>query len=221
MSGIGDFFDEFSLMNSCLFFAVHQNLSKSCNRKLASKFFHEFYWLFFQCFCCQTSTPKGNKKTASYKCFHKRSSFIYIHIFRCLLFRLFIYLWTPRSLTLLTLEIIVFSIWNSTGEILPMLIPYKDDRMTLNFTLWTVAVSNFSLAQPVTLLKKELWHRCFPANFKKFLRTPFLQNTSGGCYRKAFTETSHRRVLKSSCPKKFHKISCSNVAESFFDKMTG
>ena len=30
-----------------------------------------------------------------------------------------------------------------------------------------------------TLLKKRLWHRCFPANFTKFPRTPFLQNTSG------------------------------------------
>ena len=24
----------------------------------------------------------------------------------------------------------------------------------------------------------QLWHRCFPVNFVKFLRTPFLQNTS-------------------------------------------
>ena len=31
---------------------------------------------------------------------------------------------------------------------------------------------------PATLLKKKLWHRCFPVNFAKFLRTPFLQNTS-------------------------------------------
>ena len=30
-----------------------------------------------------------------------------------------------------------------------------------------------------TLLKKRLWHRCFPVNFAKFLRTQFLQNTSG------------------------------------------
>ena len=29
------------------------------------------------------------------------------------------------------------------------------------------------------LLKKRLWHRCFPVNFAKFPRTPFLQNTSG------------------------------------------
>ena len=32
---------------------------------------------------------------------------------------------------------------------------------------------------PATLLKKRLWHRCFPLNFTKFLRTPFLQNISG------------------------------------------
>ena len=36
--------------------------------------------------------------------------------------------------------------------------------------------------RPATLLKKRLWHRCFPVNFAKFLRTPFLQNTSGGCF---------------------------------------
>ena len=33
--------------------------------------------------------------------------------------------------------------------------------------------------RPTVLLKKRLWHRCFPVNFAKFLRTPFLQNTSG------------------------------------------
>ena len=27
--------------------------------------------------------------------------------------------------------------------------------------------------RPATLLKKILWHRCFPVNFVKFLRTPF------------------------------------------------
>ena len=27
---------------------------------------------------------------------------------------------------------------------------------------------------PATLLKKRLWHRCFPVNYVKFLRTPFL-----------------------------------------------
>ena len=29
------------------------------------------------------------------------------------------------------------------------------------------------LMEPATLLKKRLWHWCFPVNFVKFLRTPF------------------------------------------------
>ena len=34
--------------------------------------------------------------------------------------------------------------------------------------------------RPATLLKKGLWHMCFPVNFAKFLRTTsFLQNSSG------------------------------------------
>ena len=33
--------------------------------------------------------------------------------------------------------------------------------------------------KPATLLEKRLWHRCFPVNFDKFLKTPFLQKSSG------------------------------------------
>ena len=29
--------------------------------------------------------------------------------------------------------------------------------------------------RPATLLKKKLWHRCFPVNFSKFLRTSFVR----------------------------------------------
>ena len=36
-----------------------------------------------------------------------------------------------------------------------------------------------TMKRTATLLKKRLWYRCFPVNFAKFLRTPFLQNTSG------------------------------------------
>ena len=32
---------------------------------------------------------------------------------------------------------------------------------------------------PATLLKRRLWHGCFPVDFVKYPRTPFLQNTSG------------------------------------------
>ena len=38
------------------------------------------------------------------------------------------------------------------------------------------------IAGLATLSKKRLWYRCFPVNFVKFLSTPFLQNTSGGCF---------------------------------------
>ena len=31
-----------------------------------------------------------------------------------------------------------------------------------------------------------LWHRCFPVNFEKFLRTPFSQNTSGRLLLRSF-----------------------------------
>ena len=40
-------------------------------------------------------------------------------------------------------------------------------------------VTGFRVA---TILKKRLWHRCFPVNFTKFLRTPFLHSISGGCF---------------------------------------
>ena len=30
-----------------------------------------------------------------------------------------------------------------------------------------------------TFSPPHLWHKCFPVNFEKFVRTPFLQNTSG------------------------------------------
>ena len=33
--------------------------------------------------------------------------------------------------------------------------------------------------RPAALLKRRLWHRCFPVSFAKILRTPFLQNASG------------------------------------------
>ena len=34
-----------------------------------------------------------------------------------------------------------------------------------------------SVRKGAILLKKRLWHRCFPVNFVKFLRTPFSQNS--------------------------------------------
>ena len=45
--------------------------------------------------------------------------------------------------------------------------------------LLILLIVNHAGLRPVNLLKKRLWHRCFPVNFVKYLRTPFLQNTSG------------------------------------------
>ena len=36
--------------------------------------------------------------------------------------------------------------------------------------------------RPPTLLKKRPWHRWFPVNFAKFLRTPFLKSILGGYF---------------------------------------
>ena len=52
----------------------------------------------------------------------------------------------------------------------------------------------------VTLLKNRLWHRCFPVNFAKFLRTPFSQNNSGrlllsGVSEPAVCRSSTKQVL--------------------------
>ena len=45
-----------------------------------------------------------------------------------------------------------------------------------NFTKFT---AKDLCLRPATLLKKRLWHRCFPVNFVKFLRTPvFIEHLS-------------------------------------------
>ena len=38
---------------------------------------------------------------------------------------------------------------------------------------WYLYKQSSRVVRPAALLKKRLWHRCFPANFVKFLRTPF------------------------------------------------
>ena len=49
----------------------------------------------------------------------------------------------------------------------------KRDTNTDAF-LWTLRIF-----QACNFIKKRLQHNCFPVNIAKFLRTPFLQNTSG------------------------------------------
>ena len=53
--------------------------------------------------------------------------------------------------------------------------------------------------RPATLLKTRLWYWCFHGNFAKFLRIPFLQNTSG---RKPLSSDNFLKRL-SVLPEKF------------------
>ena len=48
---------------------------------------------------------------------------------------------------------------------------YMEKGVLRNFT-------KFKGKQACDFIKKRLWHRYFPVNFAKFLRTSFLQNTS-------------------------------------------
>ena len=59
---------------------------------------------------------------------------------------------------------------------------------------------NKATGQPATLLKKRLWHKCFPVNFAKFLRTPFLQNTSGRLLlNKGFFKIASNKSVRTAC----------------------
>ena len=40
----------------------------------------------------------------------------------------------------------------------------------------------FLIKLQATILKKRPWHRCFPVNFSKYLRTPFYRTTLGDCF---------------------------------------
>ena len=48
-----------------------------------------------------------------------------------------------------------------------------------SFTKFTGKHTQFTDLRPASLFKKRLWHRFFPVNLAKFLRTLFLHNTSG------------------------------------------
>ena len=50
--------------------------------------------------------------------------------------------------------------------------------------------------RPETLLKKRPWHRCFPVNFVEFQRSPFLQNTFGGCFLTLKRTTKFPKISK-------------------------
>ena len=58
----------------------------------------------------------------------------------------------------------------------------KFARFTKNHLCRSIFFNKVVGLQPATLLKKRLRHKCFRANLAKFSRTPFLQNTTDGCF---------------------------------------
>ena len=55
----------------------------------------------------------------------------------------------------------------------------RQGYMVIPFSFFLLHAWTYNNLRPATLLKKRLWNRCFPMNFVKFLRTFFLQNSSG------------------------------------------
>ena len=58
-------------------------------------------------------------------------------------------------------------------------VPRNFTKLTVKHLCQSLFFGKFAGLRSVTLLKKRLWHRCFPVNFAKFLRTPFLKDTFG------------------------------------------
>ena len=76
--------------------------------------------------------------------------------------------------------ILFYSLQNQPGEAFYKKSCYWKFRKTYRKTPVPEPLFNkVAGLRPQATLKKRPWYRCFPLNFKKVLRTPFLQNTSG------------------------------------------
>ena len=73
--------------------------------------------------------------------------------------------------------------------------------------------------RPTSLLKKRLWHRCFPMIFAKFLRTTFLQNASGRLRLLKLYYFTYLFPLRKKCRKKEFFWSVFSCIQSEYRKM--
>ena len=64
------------------------------------------------------------------------------------------------------------NIWYSAGGVL------KNSAKFTRKHLYQILFNKFSSLRPATLLKKRLWHRCFPVNFREFLKNTFCNRTT-------------------------------------------
>ena len=72
-----------------------------------------------------------------------------------------------------------------------------------NFAKFT---GNHMCLRSATLLKKRLWHSCFPVNFAKLLRITFLQNTSGRLLLFSAQNNKKGRRIFSVDPRTFFEV---------------
>ena len=68
-------------------------------------------------------------------------------------------------------------------------------------------VAGLRLRPLATLLKKRLWHKCFPVNFVKFLRAPFSQYNAG----RLFLKHKKRNFNTGKVNQNIGKICYSNI----------
>ena len=130
--------------------------------------------LFFECLSCTSYFLLNSLIVLSSKVrsilLHRCSSEILCRIFSYLKDLLaFVFLYFPR-----VLSVLVEFVRSSRAEVF---FKKGDLRNLAKFTGKHLCQSRFlnivAGLRRTTLLKKKLWHRCFPVNFAKCLRTPF------------------------------------------------
>ena len=67
-----------------------------------------------------------------------------------------------------------------------------------NFVMIKIADKPWQIIglRSATLLRKRLWHSCFPVNFAKFIRTPFFIEQYCGCFWKVLLSIALFRVKR-------------------------
>ena len=69
-----------------------------------------------------------------------------------------------------------------------------------------IKLQALGLRPAAALLKKRLWHRCFPVNFAKFIRAPFLKDHLSWLLLSVFNLNSTIYFIKFKHPQKIRLI---------------
>ena len=86
---------------------------------------------------------------------------------------------TSGGLLLNVRDVVLVSLFRSSHKrVLKNFSKFTAKHLRRSLLFNKVAGLNF-IFRPAILFKMKLRHRCFPVNFEKSLRAPFLQNTSG------------------------------------------